>query len=79
MLKNRDRESIKYSLTRLIKLKESYKRHCLPRREISQTFCISLRDDGKRIYNEQLNTVRELMDGNSFSQPLQSWNFELQP
>jgi hypothetical protein len=71
--------SVRYSLDRMIKLKESYKRHCLPRRFINQTFTITLQDDGKREYDEQLNNVNDLLNGNTMSIPLQPWSFETQP
>ena len=79
MLEKKGRTSIRYSLNRMIKLKESYRRHCLPRRMINQTFTISLKDDGKRVYDEPLETVGELLSDSTYSEPLQNWNFEVQP
>lgn len=76
LLKKRSATSVRYSTTRFIRLKESYRRKCLPRRQINQTFTISLCDDGKRIYDEPLETVEELLTQHTGSAPLSNWSFE---
>lgn len=77
LLKKRSATSVRYSTHRFIRLKESYRRHCLPRRQINQTFTISLCDDGKRIYDEPLETVEELLTQHTGSAPLQNWSYEV--
>jgi len=73
LLQRRKKTFVPYSLTRLVKLKEAYRRHRLPRREINQTFKIMLKDDGKREYFSRLSTVEELTSFNTLSQPLQNF------
>lgn len=73
LLDRRQKTYVKYSVNRLIRLKEAYRRHRLPRREISQTFKIMLRDDGKRVYDEKLRTVNDLLTSKTMSRPLTGW------
>ena len=71
ILRKRHASYIEYSVNRLTRLKEAYRRNRLPRRETSQTFRIMLADDGKRVYDEQLSTVSELLENNTLSRPLE--------
>lgn len=73
LLDARHKSFVEYSVRRLTRLKEAYRRHRLPRREVSQTFKIMLRDDGKRKYEESLETVEELLNGSTGSMPLGGW------
>jgi len=70
LLKNRNKSYITYSVKRLTKTKEAFRRKMLPRREISQSFKIMLKDDGKRVYGERLYTVENLLNNNTLSTPL---------
>lgn len=70
LLQKRKQSYVHYSINRLTRLREAYKRNRLPRREVSQTFRIMLADDGKRIYEQKLSTVGDLLDGNTLSRPL---------
>lgn len=72
LLERRNALSISYSVNRLTRLKESYRRHSLPRREINQSFRIMLADDGKREYDRGLATVNRLLTENTMSMPLQN-------
>jgi len=47
----------------------------LPRRMISQTFKIMLKDDGKRVYNKDLRTVSDLLESRTMSEPLKAVSF----
>ena len=71
ILEKRNRSYVEYSVNRLTRLKESYRRELLPRREISQSFKIMLSDDGKREYETPLVTVNDLLENQSESRPLQ--------
>ena len=75
LLKRRNESYIPYSVNRLVRLKESYRRHSLPRRELNQGFKIMLRDDGKRVYSEKLSTVSDLLENNCLSAPLAKAGF----
>jgi hypothetical protein len=72
LLKKQKSSSVSYSVTRLVKLKEAYKRNRLPRREVNQTFRIMLQEDGKREYFDRLSTVEDLLNNSTLSQPLQN-------
>lgn len=75
LLERRKASFVPYSVTRLTRLKEAYRRNRLPRREINQSFKIMLSDDGKRKYFEELRTVEELLAGHSLSEPLKEAGF----
>jgi len=75
ILSQRKRSYIDYSVTRLTRLKEAYRRNRLPRREINQTFKIMLKDDGKRVYNEKLRTVSDLLENKTMSEPLKGVSY----
>jgi len=70
ILSQRRKTFVPYSVTRLTKLKEAYKRNRLPRREVNQTFKIKMQDDGKRTYDKQLRTVNDLLTDSTMSLPL---------
>ncbi len=70
ILKEQKKTFVPYSVTRLTKLKEAYKRNRLPRREVNQSFKIMMRDDGKRDYFKQLSTVNDLLTDSTLSSPL---------
>jgi hypothetical protein len=73
LLDRRKKTFVQYSVNRMTKLKEAYRRHELPRRMINQTFKIMLKDDGKRQYDENLKTVNDLLTGRTMSRPLRGW------
>jgi len=73
ILERRRASYVEYSVHRMTRLKEAYKRHRFPRRWVSQTFKIMLRDDGKRNYEDKLETVDDLMNGSTMSMPLGGW------
>jgi len=79
LLKKRSATMVRYSTNRLTRLKESYRRKCLPRRKINQMFTISLRDDNKRQYDKPLETVEELLTCHTDSRPIDSMSFEVHP
>jgi len=75
LLERRKSSYVYYSVDRLTRLKEAYKRNRLPRRMISQTFKIMLKDDGKRVYNKDLRTVSDLLESRTMSEPLKAVSF----
>lgn len=75
ILERRNRSYIYYSVNRLTRLKEAYKRNRLPRRSTNQTFKIMLKDDGKRIYDQKLHTVADLLENKTLSEPLKKVSF----
>jgi len=75
LIERRKSSYIHYSVNRMTRLKESYRKHCLPRRFINQSFKIMLKDDGKRLYNENLHSVADLLENNTMSEPLQKVSY----
>lgn len=75
LLQRRNSSYVRYSVNRMTKLKEAYRKNCLPRRFINQSFKIMLKDDGKRIYNEKLHTVADLLENKTMSEPLKAVNY----
>ena len=75
LLEQRKKSYIYYSVDRMTRLKEAYKRNMLPRRFINQSFKIMLKDDGKRVYNEKLRTVSDLLENKTMSEPLKVVSF----
>lgn len=73
LITRRKKTYVTYSIDRLTRLKESYRRNMLARRRVNQTFKIMLKDDGKREYFEDLKTVDDLLNDSTMSLPLQNW------
>ena len=72
LLKRRKATFVPYSKNRMVRLKEAYIRHRLPRRMVNQTFKIQMKEDGKREYEQSLKTIGDLLNDHTYSRPLQN-------
>ncbi|MEM5814822.1 MAG: DNA polymerase, partial [Candidatus Aenigmatarchaeota archaeon] len=64
--------TVTYSRRRMIKSKEAYRRKLLPRTFLTQSFAVTLEEDGKREYDAPLSTIAELRNGRVTSSPLRT-------
>lgn len=64
--------SIEYKARHMTKPMEAYKRHLSPRTFIEELRQYTVEEDGKRIYDKRLVTIRDLMYDSTLSVPLET-------
>lgn len=74
LLRKYDSKEVEYETTRMTKAMESQRStkvtHSLPRKWVTDNFVISLAEDGKRVFDKNLMTSKQLFENSTLSMPL---------